>query len=327
MSLKSKNIHIETERLLLIPITFQFISKLLNEDITAYEEFGIKPDDEWPNKDTRDIMPVIKEKLSQESAPDGFGAWLFIDKLSNSIVGDGGFKGSPSNKGEIDLGYGVIESKRRQGYAFEAAKALLEWGLQQDNVKAITAKCLKNNTASYNLLRKLGMNEIKQDDEFIYFEINRGRAEIFEFKNFDYLTDGKIDLKIEEKTPSNKEKGYVPAYKYRITLHGSDESIGAIDIRIGYNENTYYGGNIGYSIKKAYRGNNYASKACKIIKSIAIAHGMDKIIITCDPDNQASRKTCEKAGFKLKEIAELPPYNELYKEGKRQACIYELILA
>lgn len=149
---------------------------------------------------------------------------------------------------------------------------------------------------------------------------------MFEFKDFDFLTDGEIDLKIEDKTPSNAEKGYVPAYKYRITMHNSDNSIGNIDIRIGYNENIYYGGNIGYSIEQAYRGNNYASKACKIIKQIAIAHGMDRLIITCNPDNFPSRITCEKSGLKLKEIVDLPPHNEMYQDGERQKCIYEWIL-
>ncbi|OZV10687.1 tagatose-bisphosphate aldolase [Tissierella sp. P1] len=148
---------------------------------------------------------------------------------------------------------------------------------------------------------------------------------MFEFKDFDFLTDGEIDLKIEDKTPSNDEKGYVPAYKYRITIHNSDDSIGNIDIRIGYNENIYYGGNIGYSIIKVHRGNSYASKACRIIKQVAIAHGMDRLIITCNPDNFPSRATCEKVGLKLKEIIDLPPYNEMYQDGERQKCVYEWI--
>lgn len=146
---------------------------------------------------------------------------------------------------------------------------------------------------------------------------------MFEFKDFDYLTDGEIDLKIENKIPSNIEKGYVPAYKYWITLHNSNDSIGNIDIRIGYNENLYYGGHIGYGIEASYRGNNYASKACKIIKQVAIAHGMDRLIITCNPNNFPSRITCEKVGLKLKEIVDLPPYNEVYQKGERQKCIYE----
>lgn len=146
---------------------------------------------------------------------------------------------------------------------------------------------------------------------------------MFKFKDFDYLTDGEIDLKIVEKRPADEEKEFVPTYIYKITLHGQDESIGKIDIRIGYNENLYYGGHIGYGIDKTYRGNSYASKACKIIMKIAIAHGMDRLIITCNPDNIASRRTCEKAGLALKEIVDLPEHNDMYQEGERQKCIYQ----
>lgn len=148
---------------------------------------------------------------------------------------------------------------------------------------------------------------------------------MFKFKDFDNLTDGVIDLKIEDKIPPNEEKGYVPAYKYRITLHDSNDSIGFISIRIGYNDSLYYVGHIGYEIKESYRGNNYASKACKIIKQVAIAHGMDSLIITCIPDNVPSRKTCDKAGLKLIEIVDLPPYNEMYQNGI-QMCRYKWIL-
>jgi len=163
---------LETERLLLVPMTFEFVSKILENDISAYEDIDIEPTPEWPNMDTREILPIIKEKLSSQPIPDGFGPWLFIDKRDKCIIGDGGFKGSPNSKGEIDLGYGIIESKRRQGYTFEAVTSLIKWGISQENVKVITADCLKDNTASRNLLRKLGMAEIKQDDRLIYFALN-----------------------------------------------------------------------------------------------------------------------------------------------------------
>ncbi len=55
---------------------------------------------------------------------------------------------------------------------------------------------------------------------------------MFEFKDFDYLTNGEIDLRIETKLPADETKGYVPA-EYRITLHGLTEPIGRISLRIG----------------------------------------------------------------------------------------------
>lgn len=168
----NQQLKIETERLVITPITTNFASKILNDDITAYDELGINQIDEWPNQEIREILPIIRNKLSLQPNPDGFEAWLFIDKSENIIIGDGGFKGAPDKNCKIDIGYGVISSKRRQGYAFEAVTALLKWGFSQDNVKAITADCQKNNTTSRKLLLKVGMSEIKQDDELVYFEIN-----------------------------------------------------------------------------------------------------------------------------------------------------------
>lgn len=149
---------------------------------------------------------------------------------------------------------------------------------------------------------------------------------MFEFKYFDLLTDGEIDLVIEEKAPGNEEKGYVPAYKYKVCKHNSTERIGEIDIRIGSNQNIYFGGNIGYSIDEKFRGNSYASKACNIIKEVAQGHGMTQIIITCNPDNWSSRRTCEKIGIRLKEIVDLPEDNEMYLDGEKQKCVFEWIL-
>lgn len=136
---------------------------------------------------------------------------------------------------------------------------------------------------------------------------------MFEFKDLNYLTDGEIDLKIAQKAQPDEVKGYVPAYIFNITLHDKIEPIGRIDLRVGFNRNTHFGGNIGYSIDKQHRGHGYAAKACRLIKQVALAHGMQKLIITCNPDNIASRKTCENIGAKLIEIAKLPPDNEMYK--------------
>lgn len=149
---------------------------------------------------------------------------------------------------------------------------------------------------------------------------------MFQFKEFDYLTNGEIDLIIEKKAQADEEKGYVPAYIYKICLQGSTDKIGWIDLRVGNNNNTKYGGHIGYEINEDNRGKHFASKACLILKQVALAHGMEKVIITCNPDNFPSRKTCERIGAELIEIADLPPENEMYKEGERQKCRYEWTL-
>lgn len=49
--------------------------------------------------------------------------------------------------------------------------------------------------------------------------------------------------------------------------------------------------------------------------------------ITCNPDNYASRKTCEYARGKLIETVELPEGNDMRDSGKSEKCIYKFILS
>ena len=54
--------------------------------------------------------------------------------------------------------------------------------------------------------------------------------------------------------------------------------------------------------------------------------GMNYVIITCDPANTASSRTCQIAGGKYMETADIPEDNEMYAEGKRQVMIYRFDL-
>ena len=145
----------------------------------------------------------------------------------------------------------------------------------------------------------------------------------FRFLDFDTLSGRGISLELSEKVPGDEEKGWVPAYKYHMVLPGTETIVGEIDLRIGYQESLYYGGHIGYTVYEGYRGHHFAGKACLLIKQVALAHGMKKLIITCNPENIPSRKTCEYVGAKLVEIVDLPPHNDMYKRGERQVCIYQ----
>ena len=53
---------------------------------------------------------------------------------------------------------------------------------------------------------------------------------------------------------------------------------------------------------------------------------MEYLYITCNPDNYASRKTCEYAGGTLLEIAELPEENDMRDKGEFEKCIYKFTL-
>ncbi|TLS48472.1 GNAT family N-acetyltransferase [Paenibacillus antri] len=146
----------------------------------------------------------------------------------------------------------------------------------------------------------------------------------FEFlEGFDRIRGEEIDLSLAFKAPGIEEIGIVPSYIFDIVLHGTYEVVGRIDVRIGMNRNLYYGGHIGYSVEEAYRGRGFAAKACRLVRRVAVAHGMRTALITCNPENAASRKTCENIGAVLQDIVDLPPDNDMYREGERRKCVYE----
>lgn len=145
----------------------------------------------------------------------------------------------------------------------------------------------------------------------------------FEFREFGVVTNGEIDLKIRERCPVDQFNGEAPVYKFNITLTGSNEPIGSIDLRLGNTHHIImYAGHIGYRIKQSDRGHRYAAKACSLIKPVALSSGLKTLWITCNPDNYASRRTCEIIGCQLVEIVDLPKNTDMYRKGERKKCRY-----
>lgn len=139
------------------------------------------------------------------------------------------------------------------------------------------------------------------------------------------LKNEEIQLVLERIAEGNTEKAWVPAYHFAICdLQGT--KMGMCDLRIGHNDLLYYGGNIGYRIEEEYRGHHYAGKACLLLLELARKHNLEYLIITCNPDNYPSRKTCEFAGGKLVEIVEVPEGNDMRERGETEKCIYKFEL-
>lgn len=146
------------------------------------------------------------------------------------------------------------------------------------------------------------------------------------FLDTSFLKSEEIRLVLEKTVEADPAKDWLPAYHFAICdLNGV--KMGACDLRIGHNESVYYGGNIGYRVEEPYRGRHYAGKACLLLFELARRHGMEHLIITCNPDNWPSRKTCEYAGGELVEIAKLPEDNGMRVEnGETEKCIYRFQL-
>ena len=146
-----------------------------------------------------------------------------------------------------------------------------------------------------------------------------------EFEFFDYqpFTDGEIEVVVKDKVPPDNERGYIPGYEFTIRFSENKKPVGRVNLRIGNTERIIkYIGHIGYGIEEKYRGHHYAAKACRLIKQVALDHGLGTLWITCNPDNNPSRRTCEVLSCELVEIIDLPEDLDMYRRGERQVCRY-----
>lgn len=129
---------------------------------------------------------------------------------------------------------------------------------------------------------------------------------MFFHRNRAEYTDGVIDLVPVHFTPPDPAMGFGREQIWRITLHDCRGEIGQISYRPGESRCVYYFGHIGYHIDPPYRGNHYARRACMLLRKEIRMSGKCSVVITCDPDNLASRKTCIALGCLLEGTADVP---------------------
>lgn len=57
-----------------------------------------------------------------------------------------------------------------------------------------------------------------------------------------------------------------------------------------------FGGHVGYSVRPSERGKGYATRMLEHVKTRAATLGIDRLLITCEPENVASACVAEKCG-------------------------------
>ncbi len=150
---------------------------------------------------------------------------------------------------------------------------------------------------------------------------------MFKFLEPGPLVDAELELILTDIYSGNTSLQRVPVYQFNMTITGHGDVVGKIDLRVGNTpEIMCYSGHIGYEVAPAYRGHHYAARSVGLLMPLARSHDLDTLWITCDPDNWASRRTCELAGFVFVEIVDLPEHSEMAGEAPQQKCRYRFKL-
>ena len=137
------------------------------------------------------------------------------------------------------------------------------------------------------------------------------------------LKDDELVLKPIEVAPHPVHR--VPTCFFKMVHADWGEELGRINLRAGSGAHIeLYAGYIGYAVEAAHRGHRYASRALRLLTPLANQFGIDPLWITCDPENVASRRTCELAGGELVEIVDVPATCIIYQSGHPKKCRYRL---
>lgn len=137
--------------------TIHQLTVLLNEnEHDKVNEFIIpKNEDIAPNF----LLEFAIEKLNQDS--NNAFWWtprlIVVDKL---IVGMCGFKNIPEVDGSVEIGYGIIPSQQKQGFATHAVELLLKEAYSKIEIQSVVAHTVLSNKTSQRVLEKNGF--IKQ---------------------------------------------------------------------------------------------------------------------------------------------------------------------
>lgn len=110
-------------------------------------------------------------------------------------------------------------------------------------------------------------------------------------------------LRAQADPDTQLEDGLVPCSYYWITDGAGDqedddgEFVGYLALRHELNDWLLEeGGHIGYSVRPSRRREGHASRALALAVRRAAELGLDRVLLTCDEDNDGSRRTIERNG-------------------------------
>jgi RimJ/RimL family protein N-acetyltransferase len=150
---------IETRRLRLIPLELEHVVALEGGTDGLAALLGTAIPQGWPHFPEAYSRQFFS-RTDGDPDPRVWGSYLFLLRDGSSLVGSGGFKGKP-REGLVEIGYEVAPPFQNQGFATEAARAMVAFAFSYPEVEFVFAHTLSKDNASTTVLKKAGMSFIE----------------------------------------------------------------------------------------------------------------------------------------------------------------------
>ncbi|KQV16579.1 MULTISPECIES: GNAT family N-acetyltransferase [unclassified Kitasatospora] len=155
-----------TERLTLHPFTPEEAGR-----VVAGEP---GPTDLWapgyPTEGEKTGARMFLKGCQDGNDPHPFGNFEIRRREDGVAIGGIGFHGGPDENGGVEVGYGLAEATRGQGYATEAVLAVLAHA-RSAGALVFRAETTTDNPASQGVLRKAGLALVRTDGDSLHYEL------------------------------------------------------------------------------------------------------------------------------------------------------------
>lgn len=149
---------LDTDRLYLEPLAATDLSTLhyilTDESVRKY----LCDNQVIPFSRSAEILDTAMETFTGK----GYGLWLLYLKESLEMIGFAGLY-SFFSEPQPQLLYALLPSFTKKGYATEASRCIIRYAFEKLGYTCLTASCDIPNTASVQVMERLGMERLKEE--------------------------------------------------------------------------------------------------------------------------------------------------------------------
>ncbi|MDZ8087664.1 MAG: GNAT family N-acetyltransferase [Nostoc sp. DedQUE12b] len=112
----------------------------------------------WTQRTQKDVCEFLQMFIEQQKEqPRTKFQLAIVLKEENRLIGNCGIRVNDPEMREANIGYELNTQYWGQGYATEAAQAILKFGFEELRMHRIWSWCVSENVASVRVLEKIGM--------------------------------------------------------------------------------------------------------------------------------------------------------------------------
>jgi len=167
---------LETERLIIRPFTL--------EDAGAFHFILGDPEvmKDIPSGTSASVDETRERlrKIIKGYETWGFCLWALVNRRTGEMVGNCGLIPVEGKGPEVEVSYDIARKHWGKGYATEAARACLRYGLEELGLEEIIAMTFPHHRASQRVMEKAGMvyreNKRFYGQEMVVYSLGKDRA-------------------------------------------------------------------------------------------------------------------------------------------------------